>query len=107
MSHVGKTRTERDLLESILFPSLSFVRSYEPVLIITQDGKTTNGVIKDATAQDYLVATGPDQLVHLAHADVDEIQPSKTSIMPAGLDKQLTTQELADLVAFLKSSTSH
>ena len=107
LSHVGQTRTERDLLESILFPSLSFVRSYEPVLIIMQDGKTTNGVIKDETAQDYVVATGPDQLVRISKADVDEIQPSKTSIMPAGLDKQLTTQELVDLVTFLKNSTNH
>jgi hypothetical protein len=37
--------------------------------------------------------------------DVDEIQPSKVSIMPAGLDKQLTPQELGDLVAFLKNPT--
>ena len=95
------------MLESILFPSLSFVRSYEPVLIIMQDGKTTNGVIKDETAQDYVVATGPDQLIRISKADVDEIQPSKTSIMPAGLDKQLTTQELVDLVTFLKNSTNH
>jgi hypothetical protein len=35
---------------------------------------------------------------------VEEIQPSNVSIMPAGLDKQLSVQELADLVAFLKSA---
>jgi hypothetical protein len=34
---------------------------------------------------------------------VDEVQPSKVSVMPAGLDQQLTPQELADLVAFLKA----
>ena len=107
LTHVGKTRTERDILESILYPSLSFVRSYEPVLITTQDGRKINGVIKDETATEYVVATGPDQLVRIAHTDVDEMQPSKVSIMPAGLDKQLTPQELADLVAFLKHSTDH
>ena len=51
LTHVGKTRTERDLLESILYPSLSFVRSYEPMQIITQDGKTINGVIRDENCQ--------------------------------------------------------
>src|SRR5262249_3667669 len=107
LTHVGKTRTERDILESLLFPSLSFVRSYEPVLITTQDGKVINGVIKDETAKEYVVATGPDQLTRIAHEDVDQIQPSTVSIMPAGLDKQLTTQEVADLVAFLKNSTDH
>jgi putative membrane-bound dehydrogenase-like protein len=107
LTHVGKTRTERDLLESILYPSLSFVRSYEPVLITTQEGKVINGVIQDENANEYVVATGPDQSVRVPRADVDEIQPSTVSIMPAGLDKQLTTQELADLVAFLKSATNH
>jgi putative heme-binding domain-containing protein len=106
LSHVGKTRTERDLMESILFPSLSFVRSYEPMQIVTQDGKSLNGLIHDENAQEYVVATGPDQLVRIARADVEDMQPSKVSIMPAGLDKQLTPQELADLVAFLKNTTA-
>jgi putative membrane-bound dehydrogenase-like protein len=102
LTHVGKTRTERDILESILYPSLSFVRSYEPVLITTQDGKAINGVIKDETSNEYVLATGPEQVVRIAHEDVDQIQPSSVSIMPAGLDKQLTPQELADVVTFLK-----
>ena len=107
LTHVGKTRTERDLLESILYPSLSFVRSYEPVLITTQDGKVINGVIRDETAKEYVLATGPDQDQSASpRADVDQIQPSTVSIMPAGLDKQLTPQELADLVTFLKSAAS-
>ncbi|HVT30475.1 MAG TPA: PVC-type heme-binding CxxCH protein [Lacipirellulaceae bacterium] len=104
LTHIGKTRTDRDLLESIVYPSLSFVRSYEPMLITTQDGKMINGIIKDETAKEYVVAIGPNQLLRIPHGTVDEIQPSKVSIMPAGLDKQLTPQELADLVAFLKST---
>jgi putative heme-binding domain-containing protein len=106
LTHIGKTRTERDLLESVLFPSLSFVRSYEPVQIVTQDGKTLNGVIRDENTQEYVVATGADQdqIVRIPRSDVEELQPSNVSIMPAGLDKQLTPQELADLVAFLKDT---
>ena len=37
--------------------------------------------------------------------EVDLIEPGTVSIMPAGLERQLTTQELADLVAFLKNAT--
>ncbi len=105
LTHVGKTRTERDLLESILFPSLSFVRSYEPMQVTTHDGKVLNGVIRDESAKEYVLATGPNQEIRISRDEVDQIQPSSVSIMPAGLDKQLTTQELADLVAFLKNTT--
>jgi putative membrane-bound dehydrogenase-like protein len=104
LTRIGETRTERDLLESILFPSLSFVRSYEPVLVITMDGRAINGAIQDETARELVLTTGPDQEVRLAHDKIEEIQPSTVSVMPTGLDSQLTTQEIADLVAFLKNA---
>jgi putative membrane-bound dehydrogenase-like protein len=103
LTHIGKIRTERDLLESIVFPSFSFVRGYEPVLVTTKTGKLHNGVIRNDTADELVLATGVNQEVRIARDDVDEIQPSKVSVMPAGLDQQLTLRELADLVAFLKA----
>lgn len=104
LTRIGGIRTERDLLESILFPSLSFVRSYEPVVVVTTNGRIINGLIRNETAGEILLAIGPNQEVRLARSDIEEINPSTISIMPAGLDKQLTPQELADLVAFLKNA---
>jgi len=105
LTRIGEARTERDLLESILYPSLSFVRSYEPVAVVTVDGRTINGTIRDETDKEYILATGPDQEVRVARDDVEQIEPSTVSVMPGGLDGQLTIGELADLVAFLKSAT--
>jgi putative membrane-bound dehydrogenase-like protein len=104
MTRIGGIRTERDLLESILFPSLSFVRSYEPVIVVTTDGRIVNGLIRNESSTELLVTTGPNQEVRVPRADIEEVRPSTVSVMPAGLDKQLTDQELADLVAFLKNA---
>ena len=104
LSKIGEIRTERDLLESILFPSMSFVRSYEPMLLVTNDGRAVSGVIRNETEHEYIVATGPNEEVRLPRDVVEEVQPNTISVMPAGLDKQLTLQELADLVAFLKNA---
>jgi putative heme-binding domain-containing protein len=104
LTRIGGIRTERDLLESILFPSLSFVRSYEPVVLVTTDGRIVNGLIRNETSAELLLTTGPNQEVRVPRAEVEEIRPSTVSVMPAGLDKQLTAQELADLVAFLKNA---
>jgi len=103
LTNIGKIRSERDLLESIVFPSASFVRSYEPVLITLKDGKAHNGLIRQDGPDEILLATGINQEVRIARKDIEEIQPSKVSIMPAGLDQQLSGQELADLIAFLKA----
>jgi putative heme-binding domain-containing protein len=104
LTRIGKIRQERDLLESILYPSLSFVRSYEPVVISTVDGKVVNGLIRNETADEITLATGPNKEERVKRADIDEIRPSTVSIMPAGLDKQLSAQDLIDLVAFLKNA---
>jgi putative membrane-bound dehydrogenase-like protein len=103
LTKIGSIRTERDLLESIVFPSASFVRSYEPIVVMTKNGKQYNGLLRKDAADEIIVATGADQEVHIPRADVDEVQPSTVSVMPAGLDQQLTPRELADLIAFLKA----
>jgi hypothetical protein len=52
-----------------------------------------------------LLAIGPNEEMRLARQEVDQMEPGTVSIMPAGLEKQLTPQELADLVTFLKHAT--
>jgi putative heme-binding domain-containing protein len=103
LTHIGKIRSERDLLEAIVFPSASFVRSYEPVLVTTKAGKPYNGVIRKDAPDEVVLATGPNQEVRLTRDEIEDIQPSKVSVMPAGFDQLLTPRELADLVAFLKA----
>ncbi len=103
LTKIGNIRTERDLLESIVFPSASFVRSYEPTVVTTKDGKIHNGIVRKDAPDEVVLATGANQEVRIPREEIEEIQPSKISVMPAGLDQQLTPRELADLVAFLKS----
>jgi putative heme-binding domain-containing protein len=103
LTRIGQIRTERDLLESIIFPSASFVRSYEPVKVTTKDGKAVNGLIKKDAPDEVVLTLSATEEVHIARDDIESMVPGKVSIMPAGLDQQLTPQELADLVAFLKA----
>jgi putative membrane-bound dehydrogenase-like protein len=103
LTKIGSIRTERDLLESILFPSASFVRSYEPIAVATKDGRVTSGLLRRDSADEVILATSATEEVRIARGDIDEIRPGTVSVMPAGLDQQLTRQELADLVAFLRA----
>ena len=103
LTRVGSTRAERDLLESIVFPSASFVQTYEPVLVDTKGGDRQSGILKKNDADEVVLVTGPDQETHIPRKDVAEMRPSPVSVMPAGLDQQLSQQDLADLVAFLKA----
>ena len=103
LTHVGRIRSERDLLESILLPSASFVRSYEPVLVMTKKGRSYNGVLRKDTAEEVVLALNATEEVRILREDIEDMTPGTVSIMPAGLDQQLTPVQLADLVAFLKA----
>jgi putative heme-binding domain-containing protein len=72
-------------------------------VIYRTNGTTVNGLIRKETPEEILLAIGPNEEVRVLRNDIEEIKPSKVSIMPAGLEQQLTLQELADLVAFLRA----
>jgi len=104
LTSIGQVRTERDLLESIVFPSASFVRSFEPEIVTTKAGEEHSGVLRKDGADELVLATGPDTEVRIPRLEVGEVRPGMVSVMPQGLDEQLSRQELADLLAFLKGT---
>jgi len=103
LSHIGAIRTERDLLESILFPSNTLARDYEAHVIETSDGQQTLGVIKSHTAEGLLVADIAGQEKTIAHQMITGDTTLATSLMPMGLDQTMPEPELLDLVAWLRS----
>jgi putative heme-binding domain-containing protein len=104
LTRISEVRSERDLLEAIVYPSASFVRSYEPLIVVTKDGEEHSGVLRQDAAEGLLLATGPTTEVRILRADITEMRPGTVSVMPQGLDEQLSRQELADLLAFLKNT---
>ncbi len=101
LTNIGKIRAERDLLEAILYPSASFVRSFEPVQVVTKAGKVYNGLERSGAADEIVLVTSATETVRVSRDQIEEMRPGTVSVMPAGLDKQLSQQDLADLVAFL------
>jgi len=103
LTSVGSVRTERDLLEAVVYPSASFVRGYEPMILVTKSGEQLGGVLHKDAPDEVVIATGPETETRVARAEIAELRPGTVSLMPQGLDAQMSPQDLADLIAFLKS----
>ena len=71
---------------------------------LLKDGRSVNGLIRKETPTELVLQTGVNKEERLAKSDVESRQPGTVSVMPAGMDQQLTSQELADLVEFLQSA---
>jgi putative heme-binding domain-containing protein len=104
LTAIGQIRSDRDLLEAIVFPNASFVRGYEPVVVTTAAGATHAGVLKDEGVEHVVLLTAAGDETRVSRADISALQPGAVSLMPTGYGDQLSRQELADLVAFLKNA---
>jgi putative heme-binding domain-containing protein len=104
LTRIGQIRQDRDLLESIIYPSASFVRSYEPMVVSTKAGDTYSGILRKDSAEEVVLVTGPNAEARISRPEIEEMRPGAVSVMPAGLDTQMSMQELSDLLAFLKAT---
>jgi putative heme-binding domain-containing protein len=102
LTSIGDIRTRRDLIESIAFPSATIARGYEPVTVIA-GGRSYTGVLRGESTKELNLLTPGRSETAIPRDEVEEILPSTVSIMPQGLDRNLTNEELRDLIAYLAS----
>ena len=71
--------------------------------VATTDGRTISGIIvsESATALTLKRAEGVTDVI--PRSDIEAVASTGLSLMPEGLEKGLTPQDLADLMAFVKS----
>jgi putative heme-binding domain-containing protein len=103
LTKIGSIRNERDLLESILFPSNTLARDFEAHIIETTDGQQIMGVIRSHTAEGLLVVDVAGQEKIIPHPTISGDTILTSSLMPQGLDQTMPENELLDLVAYLRS----
>jgi putative membrane-bound dehydrogenase-like protein len=106
LRRIGEVRSPRDLLEAILAPSASFARGFESRTVITQSGRVISGVIRDESDEMLTLYTTERREVRIAQQEIEKIVPSKVSIMPHGLERLLTSDDMRDLLAWLSSLKS-
>ncbi len=103
LTRIGRRATRRSLLEAIVHPARHVAPGYRPWEVVLADGTRRVGLPlrKGGHGETYRTAEG-----ELFTVDKEEIRRRRlleTSLMPAGLAKTMTTEELRHLLAFLLS----
>jgi putative heme-binding domain-containing protein len=95
-----------DLVEAIVEPSRVVSDQYKASVVQTAAGKVVTGRIVAEDEASLTIVTDPEdatKFVRILRSDIDEITPSATSLMPAGLLDQLNEEEVLDLIAYTLS----
>lgn len=75
---------------------------YRMQLIQTADGRVLSGIVKSEDAAGVTLQTATEQLV-IPKDEIEVRQTTDSSMMPDGLLATLSSQEIRDLVAYLRS----
>jgi putative membrane-bound dehydrogenase-like protein len=97
-----RTKTLAALLNDILVPNQAIDNNYINYLVSTKDGRVLTGILAAETSTSVTLKRAEGQTDVLLRKDIDEIASTGVSLMPDGLEKNITVQEMADLLRFLK-----
>jgi putative heme-binding domain-containing protein len=101
LANIGKTRTREHLLESLLDPSRRVEQQYQGYICITAAGQTITGILVKKDTSQVLLKDAEGKEIRVAMADVEKLEPTRESMMPARLLAEFTPQEAADLLQYL------
>jgi putative heme-binding domain-containing protein len=106
LSTVGQRFQKKEILESILFPSLVISDQYAAKTVTTTSGKTYTGIV-GAAGSDAIVVLQPNGIKStVKKSDIEQTEPSRRSAMPEGLLDRLTLEEIGELFAYLTQQPS-
>ena len=72
-------------------------------MAVTSDGKVYTGLVIYESVDGMILRNATNQTFRLETADIDVQRKLPQSLMPPGLLKGATSQDLADLYAYLQS----
>ncbi len=103
LSEIGTKLGKDAIYEAILDPSAGISFGYEAWSIELRNGDEAYGLITSETAEEITVKNQTGVVTRYKKEDVAKRQKSATSMMPAGLQLSMSTQDLVDLVEYLSS----
>ena len=101
LSSIGKQRSREDLLESLLEPSRRIEPKFAAYIARAVDGRIVTGLVVKRDESQVVLRDAQNKEIALSSAEVEQLQPSRRSLMPDNQMAGLTAQQAADLLAYL------
>jgi putative heme-binding domain-containing protein len=103
LTKIGAKYDRAAMLEQILEPSRTIEPPYQSYLVETKDGQVLTGLIVERTAREVVLKDVQGKTVRVPGGDVERLVPQARSLMPELLLRDLTAQQVADLLEYLNT----
>lgn len=96
-------RSPRALVESILNPNRAVDPQYRSYVVLLENGEIRNGTIAEEIGDTITLVQADGKRVAIARREIDEIRNTGLSLMPEGMQAELTPQGMADIIEYIQS----
>ena len=96
-------KSAADLLLAILDPNREAQPNFNVYTVVTEAGRVFNGIIVAESASSITLRRAEGKEDGIARVDIAQLVSSGKSLMPEGLEKDLSKQQIADAIAFIRS----
>jgi putative membrane-bound dehydrogenase-like protein len=90
------------ILLHLLVPDHEITPGFAAYVVATKDGRTLTGLISSETPTSLTLRQQLGKEETILRTEIDAITAGRESLMPQGLEKTITRQDFADLLAYLK-----
>ena len=87
----------------VLDPNFYVPPQYVQYVAVDHKGRTYTGILADQTSTSISLKREKDAVDTLLRSNIDELSSTGKSLMPEGLEKKLSHQDMADLIAYLQT----
>ena len=98
-----RNRPPETLLADILIPNKSIAQGHESYVVEMAQGGTIDGVMGPQTPTTITLRQEEGKEHVIRRADIKELYVANLSAMPADLEEQVSVQQMADLLKYLKT----
>jgi putative heme-binding domain-containing protein len=92
------------LLTAMLDPNKAVEAKYLDYLALTTSGQSYTGMLADETGNSVTLQGQEGKQQTILRSDLEALQASGKSLMPEGLEKDVTPQDMANVIAYLRGS---
>ncbi|QHT66757.1 c-type cytochrome [Rhodocytophaga rosea] len=97
-----KNRPPASIMNDILNPNASIADGYDLWTVELKNGESLQGIIATETPTAITLRNAGGQENTVARQDIKSLTALTISAMPAGLEKQINQQDMADLLAYIR-----
>ena len=94
-------RSPQALFVAILDPNAAMEDKFAQYIALTTEGITHTGQLVNESANAITLEAAEAKRVELLRTDIEEFRSTGKSLMPEGLEKELSDQDLADVIAYV------